>query len=73
MHRLLQRQVKRLFGEVEALPAEIAALLDVVSATYRQADEDRAMLEHSLDIVSEEMGSQNRLLSEELKERQAAE
>jgi diguanylate cyclase (GGDEF)-like protein/PAS domain S-box-containing protein len=73
MHRLLKRQVKRLLGEIEALPKAVESLLDVVSATYEQNDADRAMLEHSLDIVSEEMGQQNCLLSEELKERQAAE
>ncbi|MBC7860245.1 MAG: EAL domain-containing protein [Burkholderiaceae bacterium] len=73
MHRLLQRQIKRFVGAGGGVPGELAGLLDAVSATYKQADTDRAMIERSLELASQEMLEQNRVLAEELKVRRAAE
>ena len=56
-HPLLVRQLRRLGLDAERMPdaAEWQALIDVVQRTYREADQDRRMLEHSLDVSSEEM------------------
>jgi signal transduction histidine kinase/CheY-like chemotaxis protein len=51
--------MKRLYGGEENVPAECAAVLDIVSQTYEQADIDRLMLERSLELSSEELGDAN--------------
>lgn len=55
MHRLLKRQLKRIFGKEAALSDELKALVAVVDDAYQQYDEDRVMLERSLDLSSEEL------------------
>ena len=73
MHRLLKRQIDRFCGEGNALPEALRPLIEAISQTYEQGDVDRGMLEHSLEIVSDEMGEQNRQLLAELGERREAE
>ena len=73
MHRLLKRQIDRLCGAGKALPEALQPLIEAISQTYDQFDVDRGMLERSLEIVSDEMGEQNRLLRDELGERQETE
>lgn len=53
-HSLLLRQIKRVFGE-RPIPPELAPLLDAVDEAYRQFDTDRALLERSLDLSSQEL------------------
>lgn len=48
-------------------------LFEAIDAYYYQADTDRAMIERSLDIASQEMLEQNRALTSELEARRAAE
>lgn len=73
MHRLLKRQIDRFCGEGNSPPELLRPLLEAISQTYEQSDVDRGMLERSLEIVSDEMGEQNRLLRAELAERKEAE
>lgn len=56
-HPLLVRQLRRLGLDADRVPdaAGWQTLIDVVQRTYREADQDRRMLEHSLDVSSEEM------------------
>lgn len=54
-HRLLQRQLKRCLGEHFSAPPEWARLLVRVDEAYRQSDEDRALLERSLELSSREL------------------
>ena len=54
MHSLLRRQLKRFFPD-ERVPAELHALLDAVDQAYQQFDNDRSMLERSLDLSSQEL------------------
>ncbi|MGE0865058.1 MAG: ATP-binding protein [Vicinamibacterales bacterium] len=53
-HSLLRRQLKRHFPD-DSLPAELLPMLDGVDQAYRQFDNDRAMLERSLDLSSQEL------------------
>ena len=56
-HPLLARQLRRLGLRQDQVPdaAGWQALIDVLQRTYQEADQDRRMLEHSLDVSSEEM------------------
>ena len=67
-HRLLERQLARL-GVASATP-ELQALFDVISEAYAQADDDRALLERSLALTSQELLARNQELSTAM--RQAA-
>ena len=53
-HSLLRRQLNRHFPD-EAIPAELRPMLEGVDQAYRQFDDDRAMLERSLDLSSQEL------------------
>ncbi len=55
MHKLLARQLKRLFGDPQRVPEELAELVEAIDSAYRQADADRELLERSLDLTSEEL------------------
>ncbi|NOT29707.1 MAG: PAS domain-containing protein [Planctomycetes bacterium] len=59
MHRLLQRQLVRAYGSLEAVPAELAPLLAAVDAAYLESDEDRHLLERSLELSSRELLQSN--------------
>lgn len=58
MHRLLERQLKRLGLEAESAPSDEQVwqrLLERVSRSYDEADQDRYLMERSLAISSREM------------------
>jgi PAS domain S-box-containing protein len=55
MHSLLKRQLRRHFGDQFRIPAEWRAFLHGVDEAYRESDTDRAMLERSLELSSQEM------------------
>ncbi len=55
MHQLLVRQLRRHFGSEESAPPELAPFLATVEEAYMRADEDRAILERSLDLSSREL------------------
>jgi signal transduction histidine kinase/ActR/RegA family two-component response regulator len=65
MHKVLRRQLGKILADGDAPPSpqQWAALLSRVSRTYADADQDRYMLERSLDVSSREM----RELYEELR------
>lgn len=58
-HSLLIRQLKRHIGSFAPIPVEWQVLIDAVDKTYRQFDEDRTMLERSLDLSSQELLQSN--------------
>ena len=74
LHRLLDRQLRKLGLTSEAPPPSLAAwsaLLDRISATYAESDEDRYLLERSLSISSREMREMSQALLSELEKRVA--
>ncbi|HEX2079455.1 MAG TPA: EAL domain-containing protein [Longimicrobium sp.] len=73
MHKLLVRQLRRCFGGVEAAPPEIRAFIEAVDRAYREADDDRLMLERSMDLASQELLERYRALQAEVAERARAE
>jgi two-component system, sensor histidine kinase PdtaS len=59
MHKLLQRQISRAFGGAEPDSPRLRELLLAVDAAYIAADDDRLMLERSLDLTSQIMLKKN--------------
>jgi len=55
LHRLLRRQLKRYKGDLKAVPDEWRAFIHAVNEAYRQFDEDRTMLERSMELSSQEL------------------
>jgi diguanylate cyclase (GGDEF)-like protein/PAS domain S-box-containing protein len=55
LHSLLIRQLKRCDADLSAVPHEWRAFVEAVNEAYRQFDEDRTMLERSLDLSSQEL------------------
>ena len=76
MHPLLQRQIQRHLGGTDSLAAPGSeachAFLAAVNEAYEQADRDRKMIEHSLELMSEELNQRNDELSRELDQREQA-
>jgi len=58
-HRLLTRQIQRLTGQAVAPDATWQSLLEQVSASYHEADRERALLENALVVNSEELTAAN--------------
>lgn len=65
-HPLLSRQLRKSFGDVGPARNEIAPLLALVNAAYREQDSDRRLLEHTLDVVSKELTERNGELVKQL-------
>ncbi|MBC8503397.1 MAG: GAF domain-containing protein [Anaerolineales bacterium] len=62
MHRLLQRQLRRFLETDEEFPEELERFVQAVDAAYHQADDDRALLERSLELTSQELINRNEQL-----------
>lgn len=58
-HSLLARQIRRHFGSEDAVPESCRAFLEAVNDAYCQSDADRAMLERSMELSSEELMQAN--------------
>jgi PAS domain S-box-containing protein len=54
-HSLLKRQLKRHFGEKPNHPAEWQAFIGAINEAYAEFDDDRMMLERSLELSSQEL------------------
>lgn len=58
-HSLLRRQLKRHFGDLNAVPRELIGLLADIDQAYKESDQDRVMLERSLELSSRELVDAN--------------
>ncbi|MBN1548251.1 MAG: PAS domain S-box protein [Syntrophaceae bacterium] len=59
LHRLLARQLRRYLPENEPLPHQIESLLEAVNNAYYENDEDRRLMERSLELSSQELLQSN--------------
>ncbi len=66
MHKLLARQLKRYFGETEKVPADLDRFIQAVDEAYQHFDEDRTMIDRSLELSSKELNSLNQRLEGEV-------
>jgi two-component system, cell cycle sensor histidine kinase and response regulator CckA len=55
LHKLLLRQLRRHLGGVAVTSPALQRFIQAVDEAYLQADDERAMLERSMEIVSQEM------------------
>lgn len=55
MNKLLKRQIQKVFGTSENFPQKYTELLNLISESYENKDNDRKMLERMLEMTSEEM------------------
>lgn len=67
MHRLLARQLKKHLQDA-ALREQLDDFLQSVDSAYRQADEDRKLLEHSIEMASQELFERNQDLKQRLEQ-----
>jgi diguanylate cyclase (GGDEF)-like protein/PAS domain S-box-containing protein len=66
VHRLLQRQLQRYLLSQNDLPSEEwLPFLDSVSAYYREADQEKTLLENALEVNSQELTSINERLRQQ--------
>jgi len=64
MHPLLERQLRRYVGDLRDIPGIWLGFLEAVDRAYCDADEDRKLMERSLELTSQELGERNRELHE---------
>lgn len=62
MHRVLQRQLERVYGANIPDSPEFQRLIEMVSSTYEARDDEYALIERSLDISSKELTELNEQL-----------
>jgi hypothetical protein len=55
LHQLLLRQIRRSLEDPNALSDDERVLLGLVSDAYEQFDDDRAIMERSLELMSKEL------------------
>lgn len=55
MHRLLRRQLRKHLGIEDEVPDALRSFIDAVDAAYAGFDSDRALLERSLELSSQEL------------------
>ncbi len=68
MHTILARQIKKhlsKFNEKTAPPG-LAALFEMISNTYQHFDDDKALIERSLELSSSELMEKNKSLKQEI-------
>ncbi len=65
MNKVLERQLKKAFGALENVPPTLAAFLKLVSDTYDHAEDDRVLIEHSMELSSKELSELNKKTIEE--------
>ena len=72
-HPLLARQLRKSFGADVELPGNLEPLLVLVDSAYHAHEDDRRLLEHALEVVSEELTDRNRELVQQLRAREQME
>jgi light-regulated signal transduction histidine kinase (bacteriophytochrome) len=72
MNTLLQRQLRKHYGDAGSVPTEWRPLIDAVDRAYDEFDDDRRKLERSIDLSSDELGKANTQLNERACELEAA-
>jgi len=67
-HKLLERQLKNLLPVISGLPKPVVSALERfivdVNETYQSNDADRELLEHSMEVSSEELFTANKEMRE---------
>ena len=67
LHRLIQRQIKK-YLPAKAESTALGEFIEAVNQSYFQADQDRKLLERSIDLTSKELMERNKELEDQLAE-----
>ena len=67
MHRTLERQIKKYLTTNDQFPPGWEAFVQAISETYMHFDEDRLLIERSLEFTSQELNERYQKLSASLK------
>ena len=69
MHKTLQRQIIKYLGSLDIVSKDpkLVNLFNIISLTYQNYDEDKKLIEHSLELSSKELNEKNKILQEQLK------
>lgn len=67
-NKLLHRQIQKHLGGPDRISQEYDSFLDAISQTYDAYEQDRKLLEHSIEISSDEMTELNNALRKEAAE-----
>jgi len=70
MHKLALRQFRKAFGDFESYSPEVLTLLNKISDSYDHYESSQNLLQHSMEIASEELFETNNKLREDLDERE---
>ncbi len=71
MNKLLERQVRKTFGDLAKVPQNLLPFLDIVSQAYDGFEDDRNLIERSLELSSQELTDINKRLREEAETQKA--
>lgn len=63
-HKILQRQINKFFEGLD-VPLNMEKIFQAISDTYQHQDEDRALIERSLELSSKELEELNKQLQSE--------
>ena len=58
-HRLLRRQVRRIFGKEIAVDGPWAEFLEAVNDAYHEADREKLLVENALEVNAQELTEAN--------------
>ncbi len=67
MHRLLTRQIRK-YLKKEGVSEFGISFIEAVDAAYKQAESDRKLLEHSVNLAGQELLERNRMLQNRIKQ-----
>lgn len=65
MHKLLERQVKKLKRKAKDGEFPLDALLDIISAAYEEADEERRKKDHTVSTLTDELTALNKKIKDD--------
>ncbi len=71
LHRHLERQIKKNLGKdfaIDALEPSFQNLLQTISDYYEENDNERKILENTIDLNSQELNTLNKMIADENKE-----
>ncbi len=55
MHKLLNRQLKRSFGNIDNVPKELETFIELINQTYKDFDENKMLEDRAMEISSQEL------------------
>lgn len=71
-HKILERQLRKFFGKHEQVPEELLPFLQIVNLTYQQFEEEKKLLNNTMDVGMKELSELNQAITEQKNTLEAA-